>query len=235
MQYNYSAENDGAGYLVYDFGAAPFRLADNVVRFNVSENDGRKNGYAAISVNSAGTAVERLCVLHNTVFVGPSEAKERPSALFVGKSKDCRVHNNLLITTGGCALADIGADTSGLRIEGDHYWAAESPFRVRHSGAEFRSLSAWRERAGVEQLDGKEVGSTGDPLLRGRVPGTPLTEANNRTSLERFKLRSDSPLAGAGLDLKKMFAIDAGDRDYWGNTLARSQPAAVGAHSGRDR
>jgi hypothetical protein len=235
MQYNYSAENDGAGYLVFDFGAAPFRLADNVVRFNISENDGRKNGYGSISVNSAGTAVERLCVLHNTVFVGPSEARERPSALFVGKTKDCRVQNNLFITTGGCALADIRADTSGMRMQGNHYWAAAGPFRVRQSGAEFRSLSAWRERAGVEQLDGKDVGSTGEPLLRGRVPGTPLTEANQRTSLERFKLRSDSPLVGAGLDLKKMFAIDVGDRDYWGNKLARSQLAPVGAHSGHDR
>ena len=124
MQYNYSAENDGAGYLIFDFGAAPFRLADNVVRFNISENDGRKNGCAGISVHSFGAAVERLHMLHNTVFVGPSNTKERPVALSIHKSKDCRVHNNLFIASGGCALTDVGADAAGLRIQGNHYWAA---------------------------------------------------------------------------------------------------------------
>jgi hypothetical protein len=106
MQYNYSAENDGAGYLVFDFGAAPFRLADNVIRFNISENDGRKNGFAGISVNSAGDSVERLHIYHNTVFVGPPGGEELPSALLIHKSKDCRVHNNLFIAAGDCVLAD---------------------------------------------------------------------------------------------------------------------------------
>jgi hypothetical protein len=173
MQYNYSAENDGAGYLVFDFGAAPFHLADNVVRFNISENDGRKNGYAGISVNSVGEAVERLQVLQNTIYVGQSEAKQRPSALFIHKSKDCRVHNNLFIARDGCALADIGSDASGLRMQGNHYWNAGSPFIVRHSGAEYHSFAAWRQRANVERINGKDVGSTGDPLLRGHVPGPP--------------------------------------------------------------
>jgi hypothetical protein len=235
IQYNYSAENDGAGYLVFDFGAAPFPLADNVVRFNISENDARNNGYAAISINSVGASVERLCILQNTVFVSPSETKERPVALLVGRTKDCRVHNNLFITAGGCALADIRADATGLHMQDNHYFAAERPFLVRHAGAEYRSLAAWRERTGVERLDGKDVGSTGDPLLRGPLPGTPLTQANKRLTVERFKLRSGSALVAAGLDLKRLFAIDAGDRDYWGNELPRNQPAAVGAHSGHDR
>src|SRR5262249_16011564 len=104
MQYNYSAENDGAGFLIYDFGAAPFRLADNVVRFNISENDGRNNGFAGIYVKSVGEPIERLQVYHNTVFMSPPASKEKPSALFIDKSKDCRFHNNLFISGGGCPL-----------------------------------------------------------------------------------------------------------------------------------
>jgi hypothetical protein len=231
MQYNYSAENDGAGYLVFDFGAAPFPLADNVVRFNISENDGRKNGYGGITVNSLGDPVARLHILHNVVFVGASEAKERPSALSIHKSKDCRVHNNLFIAS-GCALADLGANASSLRIQGNHYWASGSPFLVRHAGAECRSLAAWRRHADVERMDGKDVGSTGDPLLVGHVPAVPPTEVISRTALERFKLRSTSPLGGASLDLKRLFGIDAGDRDFWGNKLLHDHPAAVGVQSG---
>jgi hypothetical protein len=233
MQYNYSGENDGAGYLVFDFGAAPFRLAHNVVRFNISENDGRKNGYGGITVNSVGQAVGRLHVLHNIVCVGPSDAKERPAALFIHKSQNCSVHNNLFIATGGCALADIGNDASGLRLQGNHYWSTDGPFLVRHSGSEYRSLATWRERAGVERLDGKNVGSTGDPLLLGPVPGAPPTEAAKRTAVERFKLRTGSPLDRAGLDLKRL-GIDAGERDFWGKKFHSGTLSSVGAQRGRE-
>src|SRR5262249_47768633 len=150
MQYNYSAENDGAGYLVFDFGAAPFRLAGNVIRFNISENDGRKNGFAGISVNSAGDFIERLHVYHNTVFVSPLGGKELPSALFIHKSKDCRVHNNLLIAAGGCALADLGPDQSRLYIQGNRYWAVDGAFLIRHAGKEHRTLADWRKHGGLE-------------------------------------------------------------------------------------
>src|SRR5438132_12105869 len=144
LQYNYSAENDRAGYLVYEFAGAPFRVADNVVRFNVSENDGRKNGYAGIYVGSQDRAVERLAVYHNTVFVGPVRTGEQPKPLFLHKSKDCRIHNNLFIAS-GVPLADIGPDQPGLRIQGNHYWAMLGPFLIRHAGAERRSLGDWHK------------------------------------------------------------------------------------------
>jgi len=235
MQYNYSAENDGAGYLVFDFGAAPFTLTDNVVRFNISENDGRKNGYAGIFVQSAGQPIANLQILHNTVCVSPSEAMERPAAVFIGKSNDCRLHNNLLIATDGCALADVGKGATNLRIQGNHYWSVGSPLLVRHCGIDHCSLETWRKQASMELLVGKDVGSTGDPLLRGDLPASPPSDAGKRLDVERFKLRSGSPLIHAGLDLKRLFAIDAGDKDFWGGTLPADQPASVGAHGSRDR
>src|SRR5262249_43387923 len=106
MQYNYSAENDGPGFMVFDFGAAPFRIADNIVRFNISENDGRKNGYAGIHVKSVGEPIERLNVYHNTVFTGPSEKQDRPQAVLIFKTKECGFYNNLIMTAGNCALVD---------------------------------------------------------------------------------------------------------------------------------
>ncbi len=41
MQYNYSHDNDGVGYLV--FAAAGVPASGNVLRYNISQNDGRKN------------------------------------------------------------------------------------------------------------------------------------------------------------------------------------------------
>jgi hypothetical protein len=231
MQYNYSAGNDGAGYLVFDFGAAPFRLADNVIRFNISENDGRKNGYAGISVNSAGAPIERLGIYHNTVFVEPSKTKDRPRAIFVHKTKDCRLHNNLLIATRGCPLADIGPNQSGLCIQGNHFWAADGDFLIRDADEDVRSLASWRRR-GRERLDGKEVGSAGDPLVNGFGRGQTPTSASQRDALDRYKLRPESPLIKSGLDLRRMMKIDLGDCDYWGQRLPADQSPGVGAHAG---
>jgi hypothetical protein len=231
LQYNYSAENDGAGYLVYEYAGAPFRVADNVIRFNISENDGRKNGYAGIYVGSQDRAIERLHVYHNTVFVGPAASREQPTPLYLHKSKDCRVHNNLFMASGGMPLANIGPDQPGLRIQGNHYWAASGTFLVRHAGVDYLSLADWR-KADMERLDGKDVGGTGDPRLTGYGPDKILADAGKRTALGRYQLRLGSPLAGAGINLKELFGIEAGDRDFWANPLPKSQPAAVGAHAG---
>jgi hypothetical protein len=235
MQYNYSAENDGAGYLVFDFGAAPFRLTDNVIRFNISENDGRKNSFAGIHVNSAGDSVERLRVYHNTVFVGPPAVPGLPSALFIHKGRDCRVHNNLFMTTGGCALADVGSDQPNLYIQGNHYWAFDGAFLVRQAGKEHCSLADWRKHAGVERLAGKDVGAAGDPLLNAAGRGAIVTVADRRANLDRYGPRKGSPLLESGLDLRSLFQIDPGNRDFWGNTLPKDRLPTPGAHAGGEK
>ncbi len=43
LQYNYSHDNEGSGYLIYQFGYAR-KHTNNIVRYNISRNDGRKNG-----------------------------------------------------------------------------------------------------------------------------------------------------------------------------------------------
>ncbi|MCP5097217.1 MAG: right-handed parallel beta-helix repeat-containing protein, partial [Chloroflexi bacterium] len=49
MQYNFSHNNDGAGFLVWqNSGGKP--MSNNVVRYNISENDGRHGNYGGITV-----------------------------------------------------------------------------------------------------------------------------------------------------------------------------------------
>src|SRR5262249_26013177 len=158
--------------------------------------------------------------------------KELPSALFIHKSKDCRVHNNLFVATGGCALADVGPNQSNLHIQGNHYWAADGEFRVRQAGKEHRSLADWRRHAGVERLAGKDVGANGDPSLNAVGPGDIITAAAKRANLDRYRPRKGSPLLESGLDLKALFQVDPGGRDYWGNALRKDRLPTPGAHAG---
>jgi hypothetical protein len=231
MQYNYSAENDGPGLMAFDFGAAPFRLSDNVLRFNISENDARKNGYASIYVKSLGEPIERLHVYHNTVFVDRAKAAEQPRVLYVDKSKNCRFHNNLLIAKSGCTLVDIGADEKGLVIQGNHYWAVDGAFSIRHAGRTVTSLAEWRKQSRMETLEDKKVGGTGDPLLNTTI-GQIITHASKRDTLPRFQPQMQSPLIGAGLDLRSSFHIDPGAHDFWGCPLPKDLASTVGAHAG---
>ena len=53
VQYNYSHDNDGAGYLLAQFESArPFY--GNLLRYNLSVNDGRRNSYGGIHLWSTG-------------------------------------------------------------------------------------------------------------------------------------------------------------------------------------
>jgi hypothetical protein len=233
MQYNYSAGNDGPGYMIYDFGGAPFRVADNVIRFNISENDSRKNDYAGIWVDSDRKPIEQQHIFHNTIFIGPADGKKLPPALHLRRSNGCRVHNNLFITTGGCALANLGPDQPGLRILGNYYWAADGAFLVRHAGKEYHSLADWRKHSGVERLSGRDVGATGDPLLNAFGRGDIITVAAKRATLDRYKPRKRSPLIDSGLRLQPLFQIDLGGRDFWGNMLSQERAPTIGAYAGR--
>ncbi|HYK90881.1 MAG TPA: right-handed parallel beta-helix repeat-containing protein, partial [Acidobacteriota bacterium] len=83
LQYNYSHGNDGAGYLLYTYNGAPHTFRDNVVRFNISEDDGRKNTYAGIYVGNDGSGVSNLEIHNNTIYITPSVGDAKPRAVLV--------------------------------------------------------------------------------------------------------------------------------------------------------
>ena len=70
VQHNYSHDNDGAGYLLAQFeGARPFY--GNVVRYNLSVNDGRRNRYGGIHLWSTGAngGITETTFYGNTVYM----------------------------------------------------------------------------------------------------------------------------------------------------------------------
>ncbi len=84
VQYNYSHGNDGAGYLLTQFATAR-RFRNNLIRFNISENDGRANGYAGIlSFADATTTVEGYKVRKQHDLRGGRQAASRRRALLRG-------------------------------------------------------------------------------------------------------------------------------------------------------
>ncbi len=68
MQYNLSAFNEGAGYGIFQYGGAG-DWHDNIARYNISFNDGSKNGQCGILVwcDPAATPMTNFHAYNNTI------------------------------------------------------------------------------------------------------------------------------------------------------------------------
>ena len=212
LQYNYSGGNDGAGYLLYTYAGSPYTFRGNIVRYNISDNDGRKNRFGMIHVASDGPEVRDIDIYHNTIVTSPTPTGT-PFALLVKEAAHVRVLNNLFVTEGGLPLLELAGNLPDLQIQGNAYWSGDAPFTIRDSGNTYRSLADWRTAVKQERLKGQDNGLQADPRLTAyHVKPPPSSES--LAHLTAFQPRPDSPLRNAALDLKAAFGIDLSPQDF---------------------
>jgi hypothetical protein len=230
LQYNYSHDNYGCGYLICQYDGAP-RFANNTVRYNVSQDDGLFGHNAGIYVWVGGVDMESTLVHNNTIW------NTRGSAVTYGVSKkyakpenlpEITFYNNIFVSQG----PQITYDTEGLGkigvFRGNLYWAmGERGFRVD----DYKSLDEWAAATGQEKIDGRVVGLFADPDLRKSGPAL-LTNPADLPRLVEYQLMKNSPAIGAGLDLDKEFGIEPGPVDFYGNPLPDGA-LTIGAHEPR--
>ena len=106
VQYNYSHDNDGAGYLLAQFsGAKAFH--HNVIRYNLSVNDGRQNSYGGIHLWSTGAngGIRDTTFYRNTIFTAEA-ANGNPAAVdcLSDGIRNIRFYNNTFMTGGEVRL-----------------------------------------------------------------------------------------------------------------------------------
>ena len=233
VQYNYSHDNDGAGYGVYQYAGAT-AYGGNVVRYNVSEDDGRKNGYGAITVwgASASDLVRDTQIYHNTVYVTPAPpGRPAPSAIKVTEEhhREISFWNNLLVTSGGVPLIE-GPESPHVRFQGNAYWSSLAPFTINWGGTTYPALSLWQEATGQEQIDGANTGYSVDPLLAAPGEGGTIGDPDALKTLTAYRLLPGSPLMVAAFDLAGRYGIDTGVADYYGTALGPLGGIAVGTY-----
>jgi len=212
LQYNLSYENDGPGYFLCQYPGAPV-FKDNVIRYNISQNDGVKNNRrSAIDVFSAGPGASDCLVYNNTVYSMYGAAvgfggSPMPNIVF---------RNNIFICSGDAIIGD--AQTS--RFENNLYWPADERGL---SFAGHATLREWAEATGQEKVNGKLVGKYVDPSLTdvgARMPTSPSKLAR----MAAYRLKRDSACLQAGTPIK-----DNGGRDFWGKTVPTDHQPAIGA------
>ncbi|MCC6409200.1 MAG: right-handed parallel beta-helix repeat-containing protein [Planctomycetes bacterium] len=216
LQYNFSHDNDGAGFLLAQYaGARPF--GDNVVRYNVSQNDARRNGYGALDLwSGAGAAALRDCELyHNTVFLAASTSPGASAVALQTAVTNVRLYNNIFVTTGGAKLVRSVAQP-GAYFQQNDYFPSGATFAIQWGGTTYASLAAWRTATGQEFFGARVAGTAVDPRLV--APGTASTvgDPHQLASLTAYQPLAISPLINSALDLPLLYGIDVGASDFAG-------------------
>lgn len=222
LQYNYSHDNDGPGYLLAQYPGAP-PLTDLIVRYNISENDARRYNQGAILLWSSGAngGIQRASIYNNTVYLTPPADGSQPKAVHVssGGISAITLQNNVLHTTGGVAVVRVEASGAyGVKFQGNCYWSASEELCIDWAGTRYTTLDAWRAATGQEQIGGRLCGFNIDPQLVETTSVNPSSpQSPNNMMASGYKLKSSSSLLGAGLDLLSEFGQAPGPRDFFGD------------------
>jgi hypothetical protein len=214
IQYCYSHDNYGAGYGVFQIKKAQTHI-DNVIRYNISENDSLYNKHGAVYFwADNGTNISNVDVYNNTLY---KPAKGATILAWTSNFSNLNLYNNIIFSTYDKAVMQL-ENASAFDFLGNCYWSDGNDLEINWGSSTYTSLAEWRTATGQETLNGNPVGMETDPLLSGGVGDV------------AFMLQSNSPLIDQGLDLQTEFGLDPGTQDYYGTTIPVDGYFDIGAH-----
>jgi hypothetical protein len=222
MQYNFSHDNEGAGFMAGQFEGAR-EMRNITLRYNLSVNDARRNRYSGIYLfRVAGAEMKGIDIYQNTVFISPGS--NQPAAFRISNwttgLEDIKVINNSFITSGGAWLVDIEQPGNNISFWGNNYDSSEETFVIRYEGDAYYSLPEWREESSQERLNGTETGTALSASVNNPGGSSPFD----------YQLRSGSSLVDGGLSLVDSFVQDAGNHDFFGNPVPANITYDIGMY-----
>jgi hypothetical protein len=230
MQYNYSHDNDGPGYLICGDNHKSDR---NTIRYNISQNDARRNGHGAIYVYGNASNIK---INNNTVYMSPT-GNDSSTAFDAwtngfGNQYNIDVRNNIFYTTGGVKLVQADAafaNNSSNGFFGNNYYSGGSGFNISWAGRTYGNVESWRKGSGREKINGMRVGYQGNPRLQGVGKGGKVGNANNLASaLSAYKLQKKSPLINNGVNPNS--TLSSASSDFFGGKLPKKGRYDIGAN-----
>ena len=174
LQYDYSHENDGSGFVIFGYAGAPHAVGANTVRFNVSRDDTRRGGYPAILLAGDGQAVTESAVYNNSVFLSPPVGGMPSAVEVLGEVSGASISANLLVTSGGLPLVNVPSPRPGLLFTGNDYWPSGLPLQINYNGVSYSSLGSWSAASGQESATGAEAATSLEPGLSSA--GVPMAD-----------------------------------------------------------
>lgn len=219
LQYNYSHDNEGAGYLFAQFYGAS-TMKNNAIRYNVSENDGLKNNYGGI-VLWGGNSFSESFIYNNTIIVDAAKAIQGVPCcvtLLNSNFSGAKFYNNIFMAKGGADIIRSHASPgkSIAEFSGNLYYSPDR-FIIKWGGITYPDLSSWINATAQEtSAQGAITGLEADPELSGLLEG--------RTVSGQFCPGYDSPAIDRGVDILTAYGVNPGLFDFLGNNI----PAGTG-------
>ena len=234
MQYNYSYDNTGAGYLVFQYeGARP--VDNNIVRYNISRNDGRGApagiAYGGIVIGKYGnvTGPTNTFVYGNSIFLSPTTTSpEPPAGIRVWTGSEGYFYNNSIHTTGNVPLVSLESN-SITQFLGNNYFRSTG-FKAYVNATSFTDAGATQ----ISTLSGWQ-----DSIKTAATPGyttSTVTSAAVFIDANNFGIAAGSALRNVGVNVTTV-----GDeisypvtRDFFGvhRPPADNQQYSIGASQG---
>jgi hypothetical protein len=242
VQYCYSYDNEGPGFLVAEFDNAP-PLGSATFRYNISWRDGRRTANAMASGfhfwkgSGSASTLSDVHVHHNLVYTENSTGG--PALVWqAGAMSGIRVRNNLFVVSGGERFVDVNNNAARgyFTFQNNAYWAVDDNWAGGWrwgGGTTFTTLAAWRAATGApETLSGAPLGLDADPRVADLVAGARPTSVSQLANLAAFRLLADSPLLDAALDLRLAAhgSLDLGARDFFGLPIPSGGAFDIGPH-----
>ena len=231
IQYNYSFGNDGAGILLAQFAAAT-AWSGNVIRYNVSQDDARRNNYGGIDLytGAGAPALSDSQFYGNTVYLTPV-AGTNPIGLFVdGETDGFGVYNNIFEVGSVMRPLVVSYPGTDLTLAGNDYWTGSATaLNLVWDDTVYGTLGAFRAGTGEEMVGATPTGLGVEPdLVDAGNGGTPAPGVALTASLPQYQLQPGSPLIDAGVSLPAL-GVDPGATDFYGTAVPQGAGFDVGA------
>lgn len=233
MQYNYSHDNDGGGFLIGQFWDA--RPMSNIIcRYNISQNDAATNGGSIYLFNISPTAINNVQIYNNSCYLNNPAGNPLPANFIIANYSpgfnNIDAYNNIFYSTGGVPLVSIPA---GVGFDADFYgnlYHATGAFSIDYKGTNYGSLNTFRAGSGKEIWNTVNTGTQGDPGLVSPGTGGTIGFGNPLTTLFDYQLTNGALAYNNGLDLATEFGLTIGAQDFYGNPSFSSATQDIGAY-----
>jgi hypothetical protein len=223
VQYNYG--HDSQGYCVAFFGAGGRATHNNIFRYNVCSNNGRKadqskQGEIYLHTWDHGT-LDGVQIYNNTIYWNPAAnaaAFTTSDAEYSGNGP--RFFKNNIIYA---AVPNLVQATSAVTLDHNFYWTTSKSAPVwQVDGITYTSFADYQSKAKQDAHS-----SYADPMLSDpsyHAAGKPATA---------FQLSPQSPAADKGTNVcGDTSGCTVGKHDFWGHDLPAGHGYSVGAYQG---
>ncbi len=221
IQYCIAHNNEGAGFGLYESGAAkPWE--NNTVRYNISYNDGIINAGSVGIWKNDDRGIMHNCQIYNNTFYNSLDSG---SNIWVYDNYPGFCFRNNVFVYNGSILSE-GNKLGEEVFQGNLYWNLDG----KESFLGFANLELWAKETGKEMIGEKYSGYYIDPLFS-EAGSMELTDPEKitREALSGFIPGKGSLLIDNGINLRELFEIDPGPVDILGTPVPVGEAFDIGA------